>query len=125
MYADEAQEQKRLDALASHADTTRDMQQRKVERASQKKANLAWSDKVSRQGDRDIQKEKKTRKKKWLKTQEEKDAEEANPLKRARSEDEGSDKGEAEGDWAEMAKEERIAKKVRKPDMAFDVEFNP
>lgn len=124
-YADQAQEHKRLDALENRADTSRKMQQHKADRADQKKANFAWSDKLSRQQDRDIQKEKKKRKKIWLKSQEEKETEDSTSQKRAR--DEEGDKGEAGDDWAEMTKEDRMAKK-RKGDVShidFDMEFNP
>jgi ATP-dependent RNA helicase DDX55/SPB4 len=72
--------------------------------------------------DREKRKEKRMRKKKWLQTQAlELSRPEGDGLrKRVHSEDNGGD------DWAELAREERMAKKVKRGDISqktFDEEF--
>ena len=89
-----------------------------------KKANNAWSDKLNKKDEREKRREKKDRKKQWLKAQQQKDPSEPNFLKRGRD---SKDLDGGDGDeWAELAREERMAKKVRKGDLtqvAFDEEF--
>lgn len=67
----------------------------------------AWSDKVTRQEVRDARKEKRKRKKAWLKNAG------TQPPSAEGEKEEGSDGGEAEDDWDELANEERMAKKAR------------
>jgi ATP-dependent RNA helicase DDX55/SPB4 len=96
---------------------------RRAERASTKKINFAWSDKHSKKEEREKRKEKKDRKKNWLKTQEKTEVGAQNSLKRERAEDEQEGKAE----WAELAKEERMAKKLKKGNisqMDFNEEFD-
>ncbi|KAJ7168354.1 DEAD-domain-containing protein [Mycena crocata] len=121
-YLDKAQEAKRLvegAAAATILDTERE--KRRAERAEKQKVNQAWSDKVVKKEEREKRREKKGKKRKWLKTQvvtqdteEKKDGEHG---------DETVDDGD---DWEELAREERMAKKMRKGDVskkAFDAEF--
>jgi ATP-dependent RNA helicase DDX55/SPB4 len=122
-YLDKAQEAKRLAdgaAAATVLDTERE--KRRAERAEKQKANVAWSDKVVKKEEREKRREKKGKKRKWLKTQavdgsEQKDGE------HGEHEDDAVDEGD---DWDELAREERMAKKMRKGDVsqkAFDAEF--
>ncbi|KAJ7090373.1 DEAD-domain-containing protein [Mycena belliarum] len=121
-YADKAQEAKRVAegaAAATILDTERE--KRRAARAEKQKMNTAWSDKVVKKEERDKRREKKGKKRKWLKTQAEsvetKDGEPGEPA------DEVPDEGD---DWDELAREERMAKKMRKGDVtrkAFDAEF--
>ncbi|KAJ6606373.1 DEAD-domain-containing protein [Mycena vulgaris] len=124
-YADKAQEAKRLvegAAAATILDTERE--KRRAERAEKQKTNLAWSDKVVKKEEREKRRDKKGKKRKWLKTQaetaEQKDGEHG---EHGQHGDEMVDDGD---DWEEMAREERMAKKMRKGDVsrkAFDAEF--
>lgn len=101
-------------------------EKRNTGRAAKKQQNAAWSDQVARREEKDKRKEKKDRKKKWLKSQTSATHEIAagsdQSLKRGRiptDDDEGDD-------WHELAKEERMAKKVRRGNVtqgAFDVQF--
>jgi ATP-dependent RNA helicase DDX55/SPB4 len=121
-YADKAQEAKRLvegAAAATILDTERE--KRRAERAEKQKTNLAWSDKVVRKEEREKRRDKKGKKRKWLKTQAEtaqqKDGEHG---------EHGDEAVEEGDDWEEIAREERMAKKMRKGDVskkAFDAEF--
>ncbi|KAJ7491200.1 DEAD-domain-containing protein [Mycena latifolia] len=122
-YADKAQEAKRLvegAAAATILDTERE--KRRAERAEKQKVNLAWSDKVAKKEEREKRREKKGKKRKWLKAQagtaEQKDGEHG---------EHGDEAVENEADdWEELAREERMAKKMRKGDVsrkAFDAEF--
>ncbi|KAF7971110.1 hypothetical protein HWV62_7178 [Athelia sp. TMB] len=126
-YADKAQEAKRLAAGAAEATLRADeKEKRRADRAEKKQLNSAWSTQVQRKQDKEKRKEKKDRKKKWLKTQPTLEAVAGGEqgLKRARTPEEDSeDDGE---DWAELAREERMAKKVRKGDITqriFDEQF--
>jgi ATP-dependent RNA helicase DDX55/SPB4 len=98
---------------------------RKARRAEKKKLNLAWSHQVGRKEEKSLRKEKKDRKKKWLKTHEEHEGQgisEEPDLKRARAESQG----ETDNDWDELAREERMAKRVRRGEVTqrvFDQEF--
>lgn len=129
-YADKAQEAKRLVAGAAAA-TERDneREKRRADRAEKKKLNSAWSEKVGKREVRDKRKEKMTRKRKWLKanatltTAEEPST---TSLKRLREDETGSGDDDDADDWADLEREERMAKKVRKGQVsqkAFDAEF--
>ncbi|KAJ7184388.1 DEAD-domain-containing protein [Mycena filopes] len=123
-YLDKAQEAKRLvdgAAAATVLDTERE--KRRAERAEKQKANGAWSEKVEKKEEREKRREKKGKKRKWLKTQV------AEGAKQEDGEHGDGAAGETAGegdDWEEIAREERMAKKMRKGDVsqkAFDAEF--
>ncbi|KAF7294715.1 RNA helicase [Mycena indigotica] len=117
-YADKAQEAKRIAAGAAAASIPESVREKKrSERAEKKKINTAWSDKVVKKEERDKRREKKDKKRKWLKMQTE-EAKEKNA--------EDADTVGQEDDWEEMAREERMAKKMRKGQVSrseFDAEF--
>lgn len=123
-YADKAQEAKRVVAGAAEA-TARENEQekRRAARAEKRKLNSAWSEKVEKKEERELRKEKKSRKRKWLKA----NAETIIPKdENLPKEQEDQDAAEDGDDWAELAREERMAKKVRKGDInqkTFDAEF--
>ncbi|KAI0341772.1 DEAD-domain-containing protein [Trametopsis cervina] len=127
-YLDKAKEASRLTQLEQQiANAAVDSEQRKQmqrERAEQKKTNTAWSVKLSKREERDRRKEKKERKKKWQKAQEaQADTNGSGLAKRPRTPDEES----GGDDWDELAREERMAKKVKKGDISqrqFDSEFS-
>ena len=111
------------------AATTRadEKERRRTNRTGKKQHNLAWSNQVARKEEKDKRKEKKDRRKKWLKGQlPPGEVTASDPsLKRARipaTEDDGS----LGDDWDELAREERMAKKVRRGNIsqgAFDEQF--
>lgn len=121
-YQDAAQETKRLETLKTEqsAASKEEYEKRARERARKKKATAAWSEQTDRKDERVKRKERKVAKRKWL---------QANPPPEATAEAAaGSDGGGDDGgdDWDEMAREERMAKKVKKGDVsqkAFDAEF--
>lgn len=122
-YLDAAQEAKRIAAAAS-AISEAELKKRRDERAHQKKTNAAWSDRLSKKEEKEKRREKSKKKKKWLKEhQPPTEGEATEPgTKRARGADEGSE----DGDWAELAREERMAKKVKRGGVSqatFDAEF--
>jgi ATP-dependent RNA helicase DDX55/SPB4 len=87
------------------------------------KPGLSWSHQHEKRVEREKRKEKKGKKKTWLKTQQSTQPGPAEPItvnsKRART-----DQAE-EDEWEELAREERMAKKLRKGDVsleAFDKE---
>ncbi|KAG6916097.1 hypothetical protein DXG01_008424 [Tephrocybe rancida] len=129
-YADKAQEVKRVAAsLAEKSQREEDKELRRAARADKKKANAAWSVQTQRKDEKDLRKEKRTRKKKWLRAQAQAavaPAPSETSLKRSRQDGDGSDSDDDRDDWDELAREERIAKKVKKGDIkqkAFDAEF--
>ncbi|KAF5390553.1 hypothetical protein D9757_002771 [Collybiopsis confluens] len=119
-YADKAQEAKRSAVLANTTEVFgAEQAQRKTLRIQQKKANAPWSVKTDKREEREIKKEKRKKKKQWLKMQPSDNIQ--RDRKRTREEE-----ATEEEDWSEMAREERLAKKVRKGDVSqktFDVEF--
>ncbi|KAG6831605.1 hypothetical protein H0H92_009078 [Tricholoma furcatifolium] len=127
-YVDKAQEAKRLADMTAEKTKREEINNRQLARAEKKKANAAWSAQVQRKEDRELRKEKKARKKKWLRTQAQTATSASTPseersLKRSREDNED---WESDEDWDELAREERMAKKVKKgaiKQVAFDAEF--
>jgi ATP-dependent RNA helicase DDX55/SPB4 len=117
-YADQAQETKRVTNNLATTNTGDKREKVKKTRADSRKINSAWSDHVARREARDLRKEKKTRKRKWLKTQTSAAVTAGIRGKSAADSD--------DDDWDDLAQEERMAKKVRSGDVcqkAFDAEF--
>ncbi|KAI0065425.1 DEAD-domain-containing protein [Artomyces pyxidatus] len=108
-YADEAQEAKRVAALAAQTHAPRPVD---TQRKSAPKKTISWSDKISKKEEREKRRDKKDRKKKWLTSG--KTEEQAETLKRAREDRHEDEESEAGDDWAELAREERLAKKLKK-----------
>ncbi|RDB22497.1 ATP-dependent rRNA helicase SPB4 [Hypsizygus marmoreus] len=127
-YADKAQEAKRLVAGAAEA-TARDNEQekRRAARAEKRKGNSAWSEKVEKKEERERRKEKKGKKRKWLKAQAAAAAAAADSETSLKREHQDASDAEGDGDdWEDLAREERMAKKVKRGDIyqkAFDAEF--
>jgi len=122
-YADKAQEAKRIATAATAREDEKE--KRRADRAEQKQQNSAWSNQVTRKEDKDKRREKKDRKKKWLKDQISANEGDDKNLKRGRAPtpEDDADKG---GDWDELAREERMAKKLRKGNITqgtFDKQF--
>ncbi|TFK50757.1 DEAD-domain-containing protein [Heliocybe sulcata] len=96
-FADQAREAKRL----SEAEEAKSKIQDKKPKGKTK-TKVSWSNQIARKDEKEKRKEKKERKRKWLKAH----ADEEKGIKRER---------EAEADdWKELAREERMAKKVKK-----------
>ncbi|KDR83717.1 hypothetical protein GALMADRAFT_86191 [Galerina marginata CBS 339.88] len=133
-YADRAQEAKRLAALAEAVATkaARETEQIRSDRVEKKKKNTAWSEKLDKKGEREKRRDKRKLKKKWLKSQ-------AGPNvpppvqtgenqvigKRQRVQVDDSMEDD-DDDWAELAREEKMAKRVRQGTVSqrqFDAEF--
>ncbi len=123
---DKAQEAKRLTSKNVDKDIQEKERERlRLEKRKKKKENTAWSDRTAKKEERDIRKEKRTKKRKWLKEQQSATAPEPSSNKRLHSEvvSGGSD---GEDSWGELAKEERMAKKLKKGEITqqeFDVAF--
>ncbi|KAG6880036.1 hypothetical protein C0992_007353 [Termitomyces sp. T32_za158] len=129
-YGDKAQEARRV--AKSTAEKSRNEEQLlRVTRAEKKKANTAWSAQTQRKAAKDLRKEKRLRKKKWLQSQAQAQATSGLPsgssLKRGREEETVSSEDDGDADtWDELAREERMAKKVKKGvinQKVFDAEF--
>ena len=126
-YADKKRETQRLEALAESktAEAKERRAREKKKRAEQKQKNAAWSKEVERKTAKEKRKEKKARKRDWVKSQRanEKCTAETRPTAGGKRTEPCSDDGD---DWDELAREERMAKKVRKGTLdskAFDEEF--
>jgi ATP-dependent RNA helicase DDX55/SPB4 len=135
-------ETRRVASLAE-SETAKAKERRAEENAKRresKERNAAWSINVTRKVEREKRKGKKVRKREWLKgadvgegeaggraegaTQEQPDhlVDNADSKKRGAGDTGSGD----DDDWNELAREERMAKKVRKGKMdglAFDAEF--
>ena len=121
---DKAQEAKRLTEAQKPEAAPEDVRKQKQKRAEQKKVNMAWSQQASRKEERERRREKKQRKKIWEKTQNQLATGSGGNIKRPLAA--ASDSANDEDDWEELAKEERMAKKVKRGDLSqrdFDLEF--
>lgn len=128
-YVDKAREAKRVSELQKSSKDVAAIRARQKERAEKQKVNAPWSSKTFKKEEKDKRKEKKERKKQWIKEQ---TAESKNMESKKRDADEldeaqdDGDDGDGGDDWAELAREERLAKKVKKGHLsqdAFDEEF--
>lgn len=118
-YADKAQEAKRVEEDSKKAVVKHDSETR----AAKRKRNAAWSQQADDKEDKDKRRTQKARKRQWLKSQNvvSGDSKGALQTSRARVEESGG-----EDDWDELAREERLAKKLRKGTVSqneFDQEF--
>ncbi|KAF8621632.1 hypothetical protein AX15_007650 [Amanita polypyramis BW_CC] len=126
-YLNKAQESKRVAAkgILSIEEVETERNRKRMEREEKRERNIAWSDKTSRKEERQTRREKRAKKKQWLKTAtavSEQSSTARNASKRAHAEG-GS---EGEDTWEELAKEERMAKKVKRGEITqkeFDTQF--
>ncbi|QRW22201.1 DEAD/DEAH box helicase [Rhizoctonia solani] len=113
-YLDKTREAQRQVALQTASETAearqREREATREQRMSQKKKNSAWSNQIARSEARELRKEKKGRKREWLKRQQILVAETETQDKV--SDDSGDDDGEQ--DWEELKAEERASKKMKK-----------
>lgn len=91
--------------------TAAEIAKRKQKRVEKQAANAAWSNKVVKKTEKEVRKEKKGKKRKWLQAQNAADAE---------GEVEQGNEEEEEDDWAE---EERMAKKAKKGEVNQHEQF--
>ena len=129
-YSDSVQEKKRLQDLENRAKVSAENKKNKAERLAKQKANAAWSSQTLKRETRDKRKEKKVKRKQWLKSQQLQPSPSASavPQKRGLVVDDGDEDEDEdeEDDWAELAREERMAKKAKKGEITqveFDSEF--
>jgi ATP-dependent RNA helicase DDX55/SPB4 len=100
-----------------------------LEHNGKKKKNTAWSEKLEKRQEKEKRRVKRFSKKKWLKAQETVPGLGSETLlgKRQRDGWNGNmDNANNDDDWAELAREEKFAKKLRKGDVSqkdFDAEF--
>lgn len=125
-YSDDAREKKRLQDLENREKASAENQRNKAERLAKKKANVSWSSQTFKKEVRDQRKEKKVKRKKWIKSQQPEPSSSALAVPRKRGLEADDEDEEDEDDWAELAREERMAKKVKKGEITqleFDGEF--
>lgn len=130
-YVDKAQEAKRLADSSKAGPSAEEVKKRKAQREEKQKTNAAWSDKTRKREGREIRREKKDRKKKWEKAQAKAGAgTDKVGVKRglgdADCESGEGGSGDEGNDWDELAREERMAKRVKKGHLSqteFDAEF--
>ncbi|KAG2088496.1 DEAD-domain-containing protein [Suillus discolor] len=118
-YADKAQEAKRVEENSKKAAVKHDSETR----AAKRKRNVAWSQQADDKNDKDKRRTQKARKKQWLKSQNVVSGDLKGTLQTGRAKPEESG---GEDDWDELAREERLAKKLRKGAVSqkeFDQEF--
>jgi ATP-dependent RNA helicase DDX55/SPB4 len=114
-YADKAQEAKRLKS-AAEVQSSNDSK-RLSTNTNSKKDHVSWSKQLARKDTREKRRVQKTRKKAWMASSplgEERKEHTALKRTRADSEEKGVDSAEALDDWASLAEEERLAKKLKK-----------
>ncbi|KAG6884714.1 hypothetical protein C0993_008782 [Termitomyces sp. T159_Od127] len=131
-YADKVQEARRVAQSTAEKSRSEEQSRRKT-KAEKKKANSAWSAQIQKKEAKELRQEKRLRKKKWLQSQAQSQATSGlpggNSLKRGREgkETTSSDDDDDDADaWDELAREERMAKKVKKGvinQKVFDAEF--
>ena len=101
-------------------------QKNKAERLAKQKANAAWSSQTLKRETRDKRKVKKVKRKQWLKAQQPQPSPSASAVPQKRVLEADDEDEDEEDDWAELAREERMAKKAKKGEITqveFDAEF--
>ncbi len=122
-YANASQEAKRV-AVASEKETN----QKEIKLKADKRIDSAWSTQKARKEIRHRRQEKKKLKKTWLKSQNSGSTSASNIKvigKRAWDET-GNEREQDSDDWAEIVREEKMAKRLRKGNISqkeFDTEF--
>lgn len=118
-YADKAQEAKRLKS-AAEVQSSNDSK-RTSTNTNSKKDHVSWSKQLAKKDVREKRRVQKTRKKAWMASSRlgEGEREEHTALKKrtradSNTEEKNVDSAEALDDWASLAEEERLAKKLRK-----------
>ena len=115
-YADKAREGKRKASLLSADKTEKERQQTRQARRQQNKKNQAWSNKLAREEEKDVRKEKRAKKRDWQKRAE------AKEISQTEVEDSFEGKGDSgigsvelddSADWKELQQEERSSKKLK------------
>ncbi|KAL5490329.1 SPB4 [Sanghuangporus weigelae] len=124
-YVDKKREAQRLEALAESktSEAKERRAQEKKRRDERKLKNAAWSKEIERKTVKEKRKEKKARKREWIKNHAVDSTESQLGAGGKRSK---AERDADEDDWDELAREERMAKKVRKGTLdskAFDEEF--
>lgn len=129
-YADQAQEAKRVAAAAEAKEEAKlEKERRQLEHVKKKKKNTAWSEKLGKRQEKEKRRGKRISKKNWLKSQEVVPTMGSEKLlgKRQRNgSNEDTDAPNDNDDWAELAHEEKMAKRLRKGNISqkdFDTEF--
>jgi ATP-dependent RNA helicase DDX55/SPB4 len=117
-YADKAQEAKRLKKSAAEVQSSNDSKRHSTNTNS-KKDYVSWSKQLAKKDTREKRRVQKVRKKAWMTSSRlgEEEHKEHTALKRTRadSEEKNADSvDEALDDWASLADEERLAKKLKK-----------
>jgi ATP-dependent RNA helicase DDX55/SPB4 len=114
-YADKAQEAKRLKS-AAEVQSSNDSKRHSTNTNSKK--DVSWSKKLAKKDTREKRRVQKVRKKAWMASSqlgEERKEHAALKRTRADSEEKNVDSAdEALDDWASLAEEERLAKKLKK-----------
>lgn len=116
-----------MQSLENRAQASAENEKNRADRVAKGRVNAAWSNQTFKRETRDKRKEKKAKKKQWLKSQQPQPSSSASVVPQKRHAEADDDDGN-EDDWAELAREERMAKKVRKGEMSrleFDAEFAP
>ncbi|KAG1754064.1 DEAD-domain-containing protein [Suillus paluster] len=117
-YADKAQETKRIEEGSKKEAPKHESETR----AAKRKRNAAWSQQVDNKEEKDNRRTKKARKRQWLKSQ----MVGSGDSKGALQTDKAGPESSGEDDWDELAREERLAKKLRRGAVSqkeFDEEF--
>ena len=93
----------------------------KRKRTEQKQKNAAWSKELNRKVEKERRREKKVKKREWMNSVEGAAIESKTDGKSSKD-----SSGDEDDDWDELAREERMAKKVKRGKLdanAFDAEF--
>lgn len=114
---------KRLAAKEAEKEIREKDQKQHIVRAKKRKANAAWSEQTERKDEREKRREKRVKKRKWLKDQQQ--CASTVTSENVSSEMKTMDVSD-EDDWDDLAKEESMAKKLRKGKISqqdFDTAF--
>lgn len=110
-------------ALQAADKSKKDVDKERTVRRAQTKKNAAWSEKVEDREAREARRAKRGKKKEWLKKEAGEPVEVVGSLRGSRVDKVKKDKDKSGGedeegdDWEEMAREEKMAKRVRQGTM--------
>jgi ATP-dependent RNA helicase DDX55/SPB4 len=107
-YADEAQEAKRIKSSSAQVQRSSDF------KSTDKRDHMPWSKQLAKKDAKEKRHAKKVKKRQWLASTQPEEKHAGPKRMRADSEEKIIDPGEGEDDWASLAEEERLAKKLKK-----------
>jgi ATP-dependent RNA helicase DDX55/SPB4 len=122
-YSDDSQENNRRHDLENQVKLSVENQKSKAQRLAKQKANVVWSGQTLKE---DVRDKRKAKKRQRVKSQQFQPPPSPSTVPRKRGREEDDEDEDDQDGWAEIAREERMAKKVKNGEITqleFDAEL--